>query len=155
MTISAPPALDSVMTIEVRVGSPFDLGKTGSGVRRIIPLLGGEFHGEGLSGKVIEGGADWQIVRDDGVATLDVRYTLRTDDGQLIAVYSRGMRRASPAVLKRLAAGEKVDPSEYYFRAAPIFETSAPAYAFLEQYLFVANCHRHGDRVTTVVWKVL
>ena len=67
------------------------------------------------------GGADWQILRPDGAADLEARYTIQTDDGALIYVVSRGVRHGPPEVLARLNRGERVDPALYYFRTAANF----------------------------------
>jgi hypothetical protein len=67
----------------------------------------------------------------------DVRLTLRTNDGAFIYVRYSGMRHGSPEVMARLAKGENVDASEYYFRVAPIFETGAERYAWLNKILAI------------------
>ena len=76
-----PPKLTLAMTIRVQVGPPTELGQVPRGRRRIIPILGGTFEGPNIRGKVVPGGADWQIVRADGFAELDTRYMLQTDAG--------------------------------------------------------------------------
>ena len=81
-------------------------------------------------------------MRSDGVLELDLRVTLETDDSALISMTSFGLRHGPPEVLAALARGESVDPSKYYFRTAPRFETSAPKYAFLNQVVAIAS----GDR---------
>src|SRR5262249_34675481 len=88
------------------------------------------------------GGADWTLLRPDGVLELDLRITLATDDGALIHVTSFGIRHAAHDVMAALARGETVDPDTYYFRTTPRFETAAPKYAFLNRVLAVAS----GDR---------
>jgi hypothetical protein len=71
----------------------------------------GSFAGERLSGRVLPGGADWQVIRADGVADLDARYALETTDGALIYVRNRGYRHGPPEVLRALAEGREVDPT--------------------------------------------
>ena len=78
------------------VDAPLDLGDVGKGRRRIVPISGGEFSGPVLRGTVLPGGADWQIMRSDGVAELEARYTLRTDDGALIDVRNVALRHGPP-----------------------------------------------------------
>ncbi len=73
-----------------------ELGDTPLGRRRIIGITGGQFFGERLSGRVLPGGADWQVIRGDGVADLDARYTLETSDGALIYVRNKGIGTARP-----------------------------------------------------------
>ena len=93
-----------------------ELGQVATGRRRIIDITGGTVEGPGFKGKVRNGGADWQIVRADGFTELDTRYTIETDKGQLIYVQNPGMRHAPPDVMKKLLAGEAVDPALVYFR---------------------------------------
>jgi hypothetical protein len=89
--------------------------------------------------------ADWLLLRPDGVLELDLRVTLRTDDGALIAMRSFGLRHGPPAVMEALARGEAVDPETYYFRTTPRFETSHPAYAFLNHRVTVASGDRRAE----------
>lgn len=111
---------------------------TPAGVRKIVAVNGGRFAGERLRGCVLPaGGADWALVRNDGSLVLDVRLTLETDDGARIFMSYRGVRHGPPAVLARLARGEPVEPSEYYFRIVPAFETGAAAYAWLNNIIAV------------------
>ena len=105
----SPPALEFVFAAHVTVDRPLDLGDVGKGGRRIVPITGGEFFGRRLRGKVIPGGADWQIIRSDGVAELEARYTLETDDGALIYVRNHALRHGPAEVLAALAAGRSVD----------------------------------------------
>jgi hypothetical protein len=120
--MSAPlpdPSLTRVYRLEATVGEPLDLGDIAQGRRRIVPLTGGTFTGPDLNGKLLPGSsADWQIVLPDGTALGDIRYTLRTDDGILLYVRSRGVRHGGADVLARLARGEDVDASEYTFRTS-------------------------------------
>ncbi len=112
---ATPPKLTLAFTIRVQVGPPTELGEVPRGRRRIIPILGGSFEGPNIRGKVVPGGADWQIVRADGLAELDTRYMLQTDSGHLIYIQNAGIRHAPPEVTKKLLAGEAVDPSQVYF----------------------------------------
>ncbi len=115
------------------------------GRRLIVPVLGGHFEGPKLRGKVLPGGTDWITVRGDGSFHLDVRITLETDDNHLIGMTYRGIRHATPEVMKRLIAGEPVDPSEYYFRVVPAFEAGLGPYEWLNRIVTVAV----GDRRPT------
>jgi len=141
------PTLAFLFHAEIRLGTVDEIGPTGLGRRRIIPIIGGAVQGERLAGEVLPGGADWQLVRPDGVALLDARYTLRTDDGALIYVSNQGIRSGPPDVLAALARGEAVDGARYYFRTTPHFETSAPAYTWLNDLITVASGLRQRDAV--------
>jgi len=138
----------------VQVGQPLDIGMLPGGRRRIVPILGGMFEGPGFKGRVLPGGADWQIVRADGLGELDTRYTLETDDGKLIYVQNAGIRHAAPEVTAKLMAGQPVDPSLVYFRTVPKFETSAPELAWLMRSIFVGTGERYPADVLIRFWKL-
>jgi hypothetical protein len=131
------------------------LGATPYGERRIINILGGTVEGPRLKGKILPGGADWQIVRADGVVHLTARYTVETDSGGLILVNSEGYRHGPPEVMARLARDETVDPSLYYFRAFMRFETADPAAAFLNRILAIGRGAREHQAVRIEVFEVL
>lgn len=148
------PSLRFLYASRIEAAPPILVGPTHHGERRIINIKGGAFAGPRLSGKVLPGGADWQIIRADGVAELEARYTLETDDGALIYVFNRGIRWGPKEVMDRLAKGERVDPGGYYFRTAPIYETSAPKYEWLNRLVAVATGERHTDEVIITVYEV-
>ena len=132
-----------LMTLHVLVLPPQTIGAVPLGTRRIAPLSGGTFDGPRLRGTVLPGGsADWLLLRSDGVLEMDLRVTLRTDDGALISMRSFGLRHGPPEVIAAIARGDLVDPSTYYFRTAPRFETGHPAYAYLNRIVAIAS----GDR---------
>ena len=149
-----PPKLSLAMTLHVQVGPPIELGDVPRGRRRIIPILGGTFEGPNVRGKVLQGGADWQIVRADGLAELDTRYMLQTEKGSLVYIQNAGIRHAPPEVTKKLLAGEAVDPSQVYFKTVPTFETSAPELQWLTRSIFVGTGERRPTEVIINVWKV-
>jgi hypothetical protein len=133
------PSLTQVYRLEATVGEPLDLGDLARGRRRIVPLTSGTFAGPELNGTLLPGSsADWQIVLPDGTALGDIRYTLQTNDGDLLYVQSRGVRHGSPEVLARLARGEDVDASEYTFRTSTQIETAAPALDWLNRGVFIS-----------------
>jgi len=149
------PQLEFAFETVVDVDAPMDLGVTAAGHRRIIAIRGGTFEGPQIKGEVLAGGADWQIVHSDGSAELDARYTLRTDQGALIYVVNRGLRNGPPEVMRKLAAGEPVDPSTYYFRSAAFFETSAPECQWLTKSIVVGAGERRARQVVIRFWKLL
>jgi Protein of unknown function (DUF3237) len=151
----APPALAFVVAAHVTVDRPLDLGDVGKGGRRIVPITGGEFFGPRLRGKVVPGGADWQIIRTDGVAELEARYTLETDDGALIYVRNHALRHGPAEVLAALATGRSVDPSSYYFRGATFFETGAARYEWLAKHVIVCTGEREPAGVKLRFYQVL
>jgi hypothetical protein len=133
------PRLTRVFRLEAALGEPLDVGDCGQGRRRIVPLTGGTFTGPELSGKLLAGAsADWQIVRLDGTALGDIRYTLQTAGGALLYVQSRGVRHGSAEVLGRLAAGDDVDASEYVFRTSTQIETASSDLDWVNQGVFIS-----------------
>ena len=146
--------LRALLKAEITLDEPLELGDTPLGRRRIIGIRGGRFSGERLSGRVLAGGADWQVIRADGVADLDARYTLETHDGALIYVRNRGYRHGPAEVLKRIAAGEDVNPSLYYMRTSPSFETGDQRYAWLNRLVCVATGARRPAAVELEIFEV-
>jgi hypothetical protein len=149
------PELRFVFEARVSVGAPLELGETRHGRRRAIPITGGTVSGPRLEGDVVAGGADWQLVQKDGLIELVARYMLRAKDGTLISVTNSGIRRGSPEILARLAEGEAVDPSLYYFRAAPVFEAPPGPHDWLNQSLFIATGERLARGVVIRFFEVL
>jgi hypothetical protein len=125
-----------------------------TGERRIIPIIGGRFEGLRMRGEILPGGADWQTVAADGTAILEARYTMRTDDNALIYVRNTGLRHGPPAVLAAIARGEQVDPSKYYFRATPTFETGDKKYAWLNRIIAVCSGVRTKEEVLLDFYEV-
>jgi hypothetical protein len=146
--------LEPLLRAEIRLAPAQELGDAPQGRRRIIPIIGGTFAGDRLSGTVLPGGADWQIVRADGVADLDARYTLETVDGALIYVRNRGYRHGPADVIARLGRGEPVDPALYYMRTTPWFETGDRRYAWLNRLVCVATGARRSASVGLEVFAV-
>lgn len=151
----SPPKLEFIFAAQVSVGAPLDLGDVGRGGRRIVPITGGDFSGARMRGEVVPGGADWQVLRGDGVAELEARYTLRTDDGRLIYVRNLAVRHGPPEAMAALAAGRPVDPTRYYFRGATFFETSAQHYAWLSRHIVVCTGERAPDSVKLKFYQLL
>lgn len=149
-----PPPLGHVFTAFVDIGAAQEIGDTAAGRRRVIPILGGHVDGPRLTGAVLPGGADWQLVRTDGTAEVVARYTLQATDGTLISVVNRGLRRPSADVLARLAAGEPADPARYYFRTAPAFTVAPGPHGWLADCVFVATGERHAKQVVIHVFEV-
>jgi hypothetical protein len=149
------PRLTRVFRLEASLGEPLDLGETTQGRRRIVSLTGGTFTGPELNGTLLPGAsADWQIVLPDGTALGDVRYTLRTDGGDLLYVQSRGVRHGRAEVLARLGRGDDVDAGEYTFRSAMQIETSAPALDWLNKGVFISVAGRQPAGVIYEVYLV-
>ena len=142
--------------MHVKVGAPADIGAVPHGTRRTAPLSGGTFEGPRLRGTIMSGSsADWQLLRSDGVLEMDLRFTLRTDDGALISMSSFGLRHGPPEVIAAIGRGETVDPSTYYFRTMPRFETAHPAYSFLNRLIAAATAERRPEGPIYTIHEVL
>jgi hypothetical protein len=144
-----------VFTITANIGAVTTAGDIGGGVRRIIPITGGEVRGEGIGGKVCAFGADFQIIRPNELIELEAKYAFETDDGAVVYVENKGLRFGPVDLLQKLKRGEPVDPKLIYFRTVPKFETGHEKYRWLMQHLFIGSAARHADRVVIDVHQVL
>ena len=149
--LSAEP----IFTIHAELEAIMSLGQTPLGERRIINILGGPVRGPRLNGRVLPGGADWQIIRADGAADIQARYTIESDAGARILVSSEGLRHGPPDIIAKLARGENVDPSQYYFRTLMRFETADPAVDWMNRILAIAHGKREARAVRLDVYEVL
>jgi hypothetical protein len=135
-----------LFTMSLQIAGLQPIGMTPSGNRRIALIAGDTFEGERLRGTVLPGGAGWNVTRPDGATTFDARLVLQTDDGATIGMIYRGMRHGPAEVMQRLDRGDNVDPSEYYFRAAIVFETAATAaYDWLSRIFAIGAGHRRPE----------
>ena len=151
------PTLETkyVFTITALIGPVATAGDIGHGVRRIIPIIGGEVRGDNVKGKVLAFGADFQIIRPNELIDLEAKYAFETDDGATVYVENRGIRFGPVELLQKLKRGEAVDPQLIYFRTVPKFETGHEKYHWLMQHIFVGSAARHADRVVIDVHMVL
>ena len=146
---------EPIFSVRAELADIRDVGQAPFGHRRVVNILGGTVTGTKLTGRVLPGGADWQVVAADGCIDLHARYTLESASGALVQVESRGMRHASPEVLARLAKSEDVDPALYYFRTAMRFETAHPETMWLNRILAIARGSREKNAVRLDVYEVL
>jgi len=151
------PALQTryVLSLAIKVGAPIVAGDFGYGVRRIVPILGGDVRGEGIKGSIFPCGADFQTIRPNGLTELQAKYAFEMDDGAIVYIQNIGIRFGPKELLDRIAKGEIVDPALIYFRSVPKFETGAEKYRWLMQNLFIGVGARHPDRVEIDVHQVL
>ena len=147
------PDLRPVCTLHVALDPIREMGEGRGGRRRIIPIVGGRVEGD-LSGTILPVGADWQTIHADGTAWLDTRYAFETDDGAVIEVINRGYRHGPAEVMERLAAGEAVDPGDYYMRTAAFLETGDPRHAWVNRTVFVGVGARRAAAVEMALYAV-
>jgi len=153
--VPPPPALVFAFELHATVADPVVVGEVPHGLRRIVAITGGTVEGPMMKGIVVpNSGADWQLIQPDGFSELDTRYTLRTAEGQLVYVQNVGIRHAPPEVMRRLNAGEVVDPKLIYFRTVPKFETSAPELQWLTRSVFVGVGERSPNDVVVRFYRL-
>lgn len=149
-----PPVLTFAFELRAVVGAPEEIGESRAGRRRIVPILGGTVEGPELSGTIVPGGADWQLIQSDGFSELDTRYVIQADDGAMVYVQNTGMRHAPREVMMQLLAGQEVDPGLVYFRTVPRFETAAASLQWLTRSVFIGVGTRQPDVVLIEFFKV-
>lgn len=155
MTDAPTLATRYAFTITAEIAAVTSIGEIGSGVRRIIPITGGEVRGPRVSGRVLPFGADFQIIRPNELIELEAKYAFETHDGALVYVENVGIRFGPKELLEKMKRGEPVDPALIYFRTRPRFETAHRDYRWLMERLFVGSAARHNDRVVIDVHEVL
>ncbi|MBX3535234.1 MAG: DUF3237 domain-containing protein [Xanthobacteraceae bacterium] len=146
---------DPIMQIEADLEAPQLFGNTPYGERRVINITGGKVSGPRLRGKILPGGADWQIIRADGAADIFAKYTVQIDGGGFVLVTSAGLRHGPPEVIARLAKGEAVPRDQYYFRTCVRFETGDPQADWLNRVLCIAVAAREKMKVKLDLFEVL
>lgn len=157
------PALEHVADLTVLVSAPIEaghvIGLNSRGRRRIIPITGGTLQGPRLQGRILPGGADFQIVVSDTSADLDARYLIELDgpsyQGEHLFVQNRALRRGSAEDIARLVRGEPVDPEVIYFRCVPTFEVSCEALRWLTESVFIGTGARFPERVLISLFRVV
>ena len=154
MTGFRKPRLDHLFDMHIDLETPQAIGAAPAGHRQIYIVTGGTVAGPRLKGTVLPGGGDWALMRADGAVQLDVRATLKTDDGALIYTTYSGLIILSPEVLGRIAGGEDVPLAEYYFYTNPMFQTAAEGYTWLNQTIAIGRGKAIAGGVEYRVWAV-
>lgn len=119
------PQTEFVFEVRAEIDDVIPLGETKDGTRQAIPITGGSFEGPDIKGEIIPGGADYQLLRPDGLRELEAVYMIRTDDGVVINVRNLGL------------INPQADPE--YIRTTPVFTAPAGPYEWLNQYLFLGT----------------
>lgn len=146
--------LERIADLVVYVGEPVEIGPTPAGFRRFISIVGGEARGPRIYGRVLPAGADFQLLRNDGVAELHARYAIEAPGGVRIGIENFGLRHGPPEAMERIRRGEPVDPASIYFRTTPRFETGDEAHSWLMKYIFIAEGIRRPDCVELSIYQV-
>ena len=149
------PALEHVCDLAVTIDAPVEVGSTAMGLRRMIPITGGTVTGPRMQGRIVPGGADFQLIVGDGTqAHLDARYVLELDDGTRVFVQNKALRVASAEDSAKIRRGEPVDPTRVYFRCQPSFEASTSQWSWLAEHQFIGVGLRLPDAVHLSFYKV-
>jgi hypothetical protein len=143
-----------VAHLEIEVGPAVEVGQLPHGFRRVVPITGGRVSGALLAGRVLPGGADFQLIRSPTETEVEARYLIESDRGELVYVVNRGLRTASAEDIARLRADEPVDPARVYFRTSPSFETAAPRLRDLTDHVFLGVGVRQPRAVLFDVFQV-
>lgn len=147
--------LEELFNITITVETPILVGQDEIvGRRQLIPIIAGEVSGNGFKGKVLPGGVDSQIIRPDGKCELSARYAIQLEDGATIYIENNGIRTVPEEYVEEVKAGKFVDPSAYYFRTIPTFETYHPKYKWLMNNIFVCYASRLPENVLLTFYKV-
>lgn len=149
-----PPELTFAFEAHISLAPPIEQGVVDGKRKRFIAITGGTVKGPKLNGVILPGGGDWQSIHPDGLTEIYARYTIKADDGTVIAITNPGIRVASADVIARLSAGEDVDPALYYFRTTPVFDVSAGPHAWLPRSVFIARGIRKPDHVVIEFFEV-
>jgi len=139
----------------VDLDKPIELGITPQGNRQIYYFKGGSLKGPNIKGVVIPGGGNWLLIRSDGAAQMDIKATIRTDDGHFIYSYDSGYLYASPEIWQKMMKEEPIDPSEYYLRSVPYYETSSEKYSWMNRIVAVGIGRLTETGVAFKVYKIL
>jgi len=106
------PETEFVYEAIVDIEPGIDLGNGPLGQRAMVPITGGTFEGPNIRGTVLPGGADRQLVREDGVRLLDALYELQTDDGAIFTVRNQVISHPQPGQA-RFSFIQITAPEEY------------------------------------------
>ena len=150
-----PPTLEHICDLAVTIAAPVEVGHTPAGLRRMIPITGGTVTGPRVNGKVLAGGADFQLILGGGTqAHLDARYVIELGDGSRVFVQNTALRVASLENSQRIMNGQPVNPDEVYFRCQPKLEATTPEWAWLSESQFIGVGRRAPGGVFMSFYRV-
>jgi hypothetical protein len=148
------PKLEHICDLTVELDPIREMGMGRAGKRRIIPIVGGTVQGPRLNGRILNLGADWQTIFADGLAELDTRYAIETNDGATIEIINYGYRHGPPEVISALARGEAVATDDYYMRTHARLETGDSRYDWVNRTLFVGSGARFAEKVVVTLYAI-
>lgn len=152
------PKLEFSFSIDIVVDQPIIVSNSPvTGKRQLIPILRGKVSGE-LTGEVLPGGVDSQIIDPNGVCRLSARYALKVSEGT-VYIENNGIRTV-PAEYKSLLFTEDMSffnqilPSDIYFKTVPVFEVDSPELEWLRTSIFICSASRTSDGVKLDFYRV-
>ena len=155
-TVIAHTELETEHLLDITVAlAPVQVVASPAGTRFIYVSQGGSVEGERLRGEVLPGGGDWVLAGADGIGRVDVRVTIKTDDGELVYMTSTGVIHLSQDKLEALGSGAHIRWDEAYIRTCPLFETGAVKYAWLNGTVTIAINELAPNRVYYRVYRIL
>jgi Protein of unknown function (DUF3237) len=128
------PGFELFYECDVTLSPIEEFGATIEGRRRIIPITGGAFHGPGIHGTVVPGGADWNLQRSDGGGSVEAAYYLRTDDGVLIRIVNTGVSGGAARPAPAPDAAE-----QFFMYTHPVFEAPTGKYDWINRAMFIGT----------------
>jgi hypothetical protein len=131
-----------LFTMHAELQPSLDGGEGSLGRRVLNAVAQGRFEGPNMRGEILPGTGDWMLIRRDGSMVIDARVTLKTDDGALIHMSYGGRIHVPAELLADVRNPDKrhlIDPSLYYFRSNPVFETGAPNYLWLNNIVSIGS----------------
>ncbi|HNM95372.1 MAG: DUF3237 domain-containing protein [Mycolicibacterium sp.] len=152
--IDAEPRFRHLLDMHVEFDAA-QIFPTPTGTRMTFVITRGRVQGDRIAGDLLPGGGDWVVLGSDGVARLDVRATLRTDDGAYVHITVTGRVLMSPEATTRYTAGELVRHDEVYARSSPLFDTDDERYRWINAVHTVALNQMSLSEVHYKVFEVL
>jgi hypothetical protein len=142
--VDQPLRTEFVLEVRAEIAPAVVIGPGSQGMQRLIPITGGSFEGPRVRGVVVPGGGDWQLVRPDGVTTVEAKYTLKASDGTLLSVTHRGI--VIPATSGAAASA--------HVRTVPEFEAPSGTHDWLNRSIFVGSLDASQVRQGHVIVRV-
>lgn len=152
------PKLEFSFSVDVRVDRPIVLFNSElTGKRQLIPILGGKVHGA-LTGEILPGGVDSQIIEPNGICRLSARYALSVAQGT-IYIENNGIRRVPDSFREQLFTDDMslfslLSPSDIYFKTVPSFEVDSSELEWLTNSIFICSANRTETGVKLDFYRV-
>ncbi|GAA4379768.1 DUF3237 domain-containing protein [Paeniglutamicibacter cryotolerans] len=149
-----PPRLVFLASLSIEVATPIEVGPTLEGTRRVIPIQGGTVSGPRLNGRILPGGADFQLLTSDTLTELEAKYVIETTSGERIYVANFGLRTGTPEDIAALVRGEEVPPERIYFRCTPRLLSAGEEWGWLASRIILGVGTRLPTEVRLELWIV-